>query len=407
MEDGEDGEVEGSDDEDGLEEEDDEEDDEEEEEEDEDEDEEMLGAAIVILDVAMGDKLQARDRYGTWYDAKVVGARGEGVDREVKVHYCGWKSSRDEWVSGDSLRLASPERAPKRSRSMRDEASKAGGGEGEGEEAMEEEEVEVDEEVDEEEEEEEETLGAEISILDVAVEDKLQSRDRYGDWYDAKVVGERGEGADREVNVHYSGWKKSQDEWVRGDWLRAATNCSRKRPIRAPILRAAFGKAQAGGKEQAEGKEVPQEKVDLCAKACVSCPMKLQPEWSFCPMCGNQRAVTPSPDLASSAINPGAAAQAPERFQAGAEQQLAVNTAVGDRVQACDRHGNWYDAKVVERGEGVNREVKVHFVGWSKTQDAWVGGDRLRGAVPPPLQARSSNAAQPSLAPASGFSPPP
>lgn len=56
---------------------------------------------------------------------------------------------------------------------------------------------------------------------------------------------------------------------------------------------------------------------------------------------------------------------------------------VGDRVQARDRYGDWYDAKVTnERGEGANREVKVHFVGWSRTRDEWVGGDKLRTATP-------------------------
>ena len=72
--------------------------------------------------------------------------------------------------------------------------------------------------------------------------------------------------------------------------------------------------------------------------------------------------------------------------RSGAERQpkaAQVVVSVGDRVQARDRYGDWYDAKVTnERGEGANREVKVHFVGWSRTRDEWVGGDKLRTATP-------------------------
>ena len=34
---------------------------------------------------------QVKDPHGHWYDAKIVGERGEGEEREVKVHYHGWK----------------------------------------------------------------------------------------------------------------------------------------------------------------------------------------------------------------------------------------------------------------------------------------------------------------------------
>ena len=51
-----------------------------------------------------------------------------------------------------------------------------------------------------------------------------------------------------------------------------------------------------------------------------------------------------------------------------------MELAVGARLQACDRVGNWYPADVVaERGEGELREVQVHFLGFSKSQDEWIG----------------------------------
>jgi len=43
---------------------------------------------------------------------------------------------------------------------------------------------------------------------------KLEALDVAGTWYEAKVVDERGEGAARELLVHYNGWKARYDEWV-------------------------------------------------------------------------------------------------------------------------------------------------------------------------------------------------
>jgi hypothetical protein len=61
--------------------------------------------------LAAGDKLEAKDPYGNWYDAKVIGVRGEGETREVKVHYMGWKARFDEWVHVGTGRLK-PEGGP-------------------------------------------------------------------------------------------------------------------------------------------------------------------------------------------------------------------------------------------------------------------------------------------------------
>mgnify|MGYP006100620833 CR=1 FL=1 len=44
--------------------------------------------------------------------------------------------------------------------------------------------------------------------------DWVQALDAYNDWFDAKVVSERGEGEAREVKVHFHGWKPRWDEWI-------------------------------------------------------------------------------------------------------------------------------------------------------------------------------------------------
>ena len=76
----------------------------------------------------------------------------------------------------------------------------------------------------------------------LAVGDPVQALDGKFGWYDAVIVGERGEGEAREVKVHYDGYKKSQDKWlpatrkrVRGEeeeledvlWPRCSTRCRR------------------------------------------------------------------------------------------------------------------------------------------------------------------------------------
>ena len=48
--------------------------------------------------VQVGDKVLARDQRGTWYAAKVMTERGDGEERELKVHFTGWRTSFDEWL---------------------------------------------------------------------------------------------------------------------------------------------------------------------------------------------------------------------------------------------------------------------------------------------------------------------
>ena len=59
---------------------------------------------------------------------------------------------------------------------------------------------------------------------DVKAGVRLRAHDSHGRWYQSRVEAVRGEGASRELLVHYYGWAKDWDEWVpvgagRLDWL--------------------------------------------------------------------------------------------------------------------------------------------------------------------------------------------
>ena len=42
----------------------------------------------------------------------------------------------------------------------------------------------------------------------------MMAQDSRGSWYNATVRAERGEGAEREVKVSFSGWARRWDEWL-------------------------------------------------------------------------------------------------------------------------------------------------------------------------------------------------
>ena len=44
------------------------------------------------------ETVEAKDRCGIWYRAKIVAVRGEGDGREVKAHFLGWAKRFDEWL---------------------------------------------------------------------------------------------------------------------------------------------------------------------------------------------------------------------------------------------------------------------------------------------------------------------
>ena len=51
-----------------------------------------------MASLAIGETLQARDRCGTWLNAKILAKRGKGNSREILVHFMGWSSKFDEWI---------------------------------------------------------------------------------------------------------------------------------------------------------------------------------------------------------------------------------------------------------------------------------------------------------------------
>jgi hypothetical protein len=53
----------------------------------------------------VGQWVQANDNLSGWYDAKVIDERGEGTEREVLVHYNGWKKRFDQWILATSQRI--------------------------------------------------------------------------------------------------------------------------------------------------------------------------------------------------------------------------------------------------------------------------------------------------------------
>lgn len=61
-----------------------------------------------LASLAVGSRARARDSAGVWLDAQVVGKRGAGAALELKMHFMGWASKWDEWLSGDAGRLRAP-----------------------------------------------------------------------------------------------------------------------------------------------------------------------------------------------------------------------------------------------------------------------------------------------------------
>ena len=69
------------------------------------------------------------------------------------------------------------------------------------------------------------------------------------------------------------------------------------------------------------------------------------------------------------------------RGDGGKERPEAQDWCVGSRLEALDKVNVWCPASVVAiRGEGPSRELKVHYVGWTKRMDEWlaVADGRLR-----------------------------
>ena len=51
----------------------------------------------------MGTKLDAKDRFGRWYEGTIIAMHGEN---QVRVHFDGWNSNFDELIVRSAERLA-------------------------------------------------------------------------------------------------------------------------------------------------------------------------------------------------------------------------------------------------------------------------------------------------------------
>jgi len=141
--------------------------------------------------------VQARSLEGMWYDAVVVGRRGED-NEEVKVHFNGWNKRYDEWITLGAGRLRSLGDADSPSPSQRQGTppnGDAGAGEQEEEGAA-------------------ETAAAAAVAAEKWVGNQLRARDRVGSWYDSKVVDWRGETGAIELKIHFNKWNSRHDEWI-------------------------------------------------------------------------------------------------------------------------------------------------------------------------------------------------
>ena len=165
------------------------------------------------LHSGVGDKLQALDvRDEQWCDAKVVAVRSQRGGHELKVHYIGWNQRWDEWIAVGIARLRrlvapSPQRPQPDGTAPEEEQED----EQEGQPLVEyEEEMDDDEESGSGDDADSEVLGIHSEIGD-----KLEAQDSFNCWYPATVRDVMGSGAQRQLLMHYRGWKARFDEWIR------------------------------------------------------------------------------------------------------------------------------------------------------------------------------------------------
>ncbi|KOO34325.1 hypothetical protein Ctob_007265 [Chrysochromulina tobinii] len=64
-----------------------------------------LARVVALRGLGARRQVKARDSFSEWYDGRVVDARGIGSHREVKVHFLGWNKRFDEWIACSSGRL--------------------------------------------------------------------------------------------------------------------------------------------------------------------------------------------------------------------------------------------------------------------------------------------------------------
>ena len=291
---------------------------------------------VLVTDLPIGTAVMAKDR-GQWYDAKVVETR-EG---EVRIHFNGYKKTPTNfrwlplasemlqlpnWATGAVPVTPAPPPPPRMefeepslpalmwngapTENQVDEASSAEG------------------------------AAENVSEpVDVHAGSKVKVEWR-GHYYPAKVI-ETDEEAGSAF-VHFDGFKKRYDEWIKLDGNRIKIPT----PHRSPRGHASSAAADAAQAASSPTKEVKVDAAEVDVAAAV--------------------AKAAAAAVAKAAAKEEAAAAA----AAAAEEELEsrVLPEVGTACKAMDR-GHWYPAKVVGTRDG---EVKIHYAGFKSRWDIWL-----------------------------------
>ena len=132
--------------------------------------------------------LDCQDEYNKWYEAQII-AISPNNNKNIKVHYKGWKSKFDTWIDLNT----EPERA-RLLHTFTDKPIKLG----------------------------------ELNNYDIGTKcDCLDSTDK---WYQAQIMEINQNG--KLVRVHYIGWDEKYDEWINKDSYRIAPLHTMTSPIK-------------------------------------------------------------------------------------------------------------------------------------------------------------------------------
>ena len=202
-------------------------------------------------------------------------------------------------------------------------------------------------------EQEQESLGAVVAedtaYMEARLEvgDRLEAEDCKGRWCDAKVTSERGSGNERQLKVHFHGFGSRYDEWI-------SLGAGRLRPLP--------GSGCASG-----------DYIIACDKADKWCEAKVI----------STRMGVEGRELKVHFIGFGSKYDEIIPVGVGRFRPIPIgqHSVVGNCLIACDKHGDWYDAKVVAvRDVYEGRQLKMQFHGFGPRHDEWitVGNGKLR-----------------------------
>lgn len=121
-----------------------------------------------LKEIEVGTKLDAKDKFGRWYEGTIIALHGEN---QVRVHFDGWNSNFDELIVRSAERLA-----PLHLHSIKRKNKRK----------------------------------AQRRFRDFEDGDIIDCKDTMGDWYESVVLDVK----DNQVLIHYEGWPNVWDEWI-------------------------------------------------------------------------------------------------------------------------------------------------------------------------------------------------